>query len=307
MTTPSTVKPSLDDSPGNADWLRASWDVRGVDGEPVTSLKGLADVMGVDERQAAEQLLAQPFGKAAPAVLRSEAETLLAGGDALDATSWDDLLDPQAAPAGAPAEAAEEGSIFDGTDEAEGKGFVPFAKGSNKPKTGDDGKVKEAGDGQAKVKRGDYVRWSGGSGRVDLIVIGGVVPGMPKGDKPVFGSSTGPACRVVKYEKDGNGWKVTTTKVAVKASDLTKIDDLKPKTKAESKGMEALVAMIADRESPLGREAKIAYQRGESGWPGPERTTLSRDEWALGRAKALLDAADGYPLQGFADGDLLPE
>lgn len=102
-------------------------------------------------------------------------------------------------------------------EEVEGKGFVPFKKGG--------GTADKAGDGGAKVARGEYVSWSGGKGRVDLVVIAGVVPGV-KSAKPVFGSKASPAARVVVYAKSGSGWKATAEKVAAKASDLTKIDPL---------------------------------------------------------------------------------
>lgn len=197
-------------------------------------------------------------------------------------------------------------SMFDETDwdalerHAESKGFVPFEKGDSKPA--------KAGEGKAKVERGEFVSWSGGRGKVDLVVTGGVVPGV--GDsKPVFGSKDGPAARVVKYAKDGNGWKATSEKIAVKASDLTKIDDLKPPRKAERKGLEALVQIVADRAIPAGLSggsAQIAYRRGLKGWPGADVTTLDQEDWAIGRVEALVAAANGDVIEGFADTDLLP-
>ncbi|MFB7126175.1 hypothetical protein [Kitasatospora sp. NPDC056273] len=61
----------------NEDWLRSRrWDIRYPNGEPVTTLDGLAQVLRVDRQEAARRVLAQPFGKAAPASLRQEAESL---------------------------------------------------------------------------------------------------------------------------------------------------------------------------------------------------------------------------------------
>ncbi|MFD7450404.1 hypothetical protein [Kitasatospora sp. NPDC059827] len=59
----------------NEDWLRSRrWDIRYPNGEPVTTLDGLAQVLRVDRQEAARRVLTQPFGKAAPQQLRDEAE-----------------------------------------------------------------------------------------------------------------------------------------------------------------------------------------------------------------------------------------
>ncbi|WP_371517708.1 hypothetical protein [Kitasatospora sp. NBC_01300] len=61
----------------NEDWLRSRrWDIRYPNGEPVTTLDGLAQVLRVSRQEAARRILTQPFGKAAPAGLRQEAESL---------------------------------------------------------------------------------------------------------------------------------------------------------------------------------------------------------------------------------------
>jgi hypothetical protein len=301
---------SFDDTPGNTDWMRSGvWDVRNPNGALVESLAGLATVLGVEEAEAAEVLLSTPFGKAAPAGLRAEAEALRSGEGP---ESFDDLLDGAEEPIEEPTLETVGGGLFEDTDDlallAEGKAFggkqaPPFGSGKGKgDKTPD-----KAGEGSATVKRGQFVKWSGGRGKVDLIVTGGVVPGVD--GKPVFGSKTGPAARVRKYAKDGNGWKATDERVAVKASDLTAIDDL---PKRESKGLAddapaALVSLAQMAEGMVEAKAlSTAYERGLAGWPGSDKTDVPHETWALGRAGALVRASQGRPIAGFADGDLLP-
>ncbi|MBO1418017.1 hypothetical protein, partial [Streptomyces sp. FH025] len=66
----------------NEDWLRSrSWDIRYPNGEPVTTLDGLAQVLRVPREEAANRLLSQPFGRAAPEGLLEEAKTLVAKQD----------------------------------------------------------------------------------------------------------------------------------------------------------------------------------------------------------------------------------
>ncbi|MFJ8043837.1 hypothetical protein ACIRBX_25375 [Kitasatospora sp. NPDC096147] len=70
----TTGTPPSDQQQANEDWLRGrSWDVRYPNGDPVTTLAGLADVLGVGPQEAARRLLSQPFGKAAPRALLDEA------------------------------------------------------------------------------------------------------------------------------------------------------------------------------------------------------------------------------------------
>lgn len=285
---------TFDDTTGNTDWPRgATWDVRTKDGDPVATLSELARVLEMDEDAAAAMLLSTPFGKAAPAELRAEAEALTGEpGEPIDLGSLFGEGDPNP-------EVEVEASIFD--EVAVKGGFVPFVKGG--------GKAEEAGKGHAKVKRGEFVSWSGGRGKVDLVITGGVVPGVD--GKPVFGSKTGPAARVRKYVKDGNGWKATEERVAAKASDLTKIDDLEPKSKGKSGTKDAsvgaaLVEMAAQHEGVVeAKSLQTSYERGLLGWPGEEKTRLTREQWGLGRARALARAATGTPIPGFADADLL--
>ncbi|WP_406205227.1 hypothetical protein OH807_30465 [Kitasatospora sp. NBC_01560] len=58
----------------NEDWIRTRrWDIRYGNGNPVTTLDGLAEVLGIDRHEAAHRILTQPFGKAAPQELLDEA------------------------------------------------------------------------------------------------------------------------------------------------------------------------------------------------------------------------------------------
>ncbi len=73
----STGTPPSDRQQLNEDWLRSRrWDIRYANGEPVTTLDGLAQVLRVSRQEAARRVRAQPFGKAAPASLQREAESV---------------------------------------------------------------------------------------------------------------------------------------------------------------------------------------------------------------------------------------
>lgn len=293
---------TFDDAPGNADWLRATWDVRTKDGQPVTTLDALATELDVEPHEAAEMLLTTPFGKAAPEGLRAEAEKARSGAavsgwdEAVGGTPNDVLAATEREVEPLPDEEGEPGVKAFG-----GKQAPPFGGGK-----GGKGKPDKAGEGSAKVARGDFVEWSGGKGKVDLVVTAGVVPGVD--GKPVFGSKSSPAARVRKYAKDGNGWKATDDRIAVKGSDLTKIDDLpKPERKVLDDAPAALVDLAARYDGVVEAKAlRTAFERGLAGWPGEEKTALPRERWALGRAAALVHAAEGNEVQGFRDADLLP-
>lgn len=70
----STGTPPSDRQHVNEDWIRSrSWDIRYSNGNPVTTLDGLAEVLGIDRQDAARRVLTQPFGKAAPQQLLDEA------------------------------------------------------------------------------------------------------------------------------------------------------------------------------------------------------------------------------------------
>ncbi len=70
----TTGTPPTDQQHLNEDWLRSRrWDIRYPNGKPVTTLDGLAQVLGITRQEAARRILTQPFGKAAPQQLRDEA------------------------------------------------------------------------------------------------------------------------------------------------------------------------------------------------------------------------------------------
>lgn len=162
------------------------------------------------------------------------------------------------------------------------------------------------------ISSGSYVGWSGGHGRVDLIVTDGAVPGVAD---DVEGTVDSPAARVVVWE-DG---KPTRRKIAAAVHTLRRIPPIT--TGPEGKAGEParlLVGLHASHERSAealglpawqrvpGAAVKAAFDRGVAGWPGGEVTTLSRDEWALDRAATLLDVAVGRKsADATADGDLL--
>ncbi|MFJ6773368.1 hypothetical protein ACIQOV_20855 [Kitasatospora sp. NPDC091257] len=75
----TTGTPPSDRQQLNEDWLRSRrWDIRYPNGEPVTTLDGLAQVLRVSRQEAARRVLTQPFGKAAPTGLQREAEAVSA-------------------------------------------------------------------------------------------------------------------------------------------------------------------------------------------------------------------------------------
>ncbi|MEV8095259.1 hypothetical protein [Kitasatospora sp. NPDC085879] len=70
----TTGTPPSDQQQLSEDWIRSRrWDIRYANGNPVTTLDGLAEVLGIDRREAARRVLTQPFGKAAPQELLDEA------------------------------------------------------------------------------------------------------------------------------------------------------------------------------------------------------------------------------------------
>lgn len=86
---------------------------------------------------------------------------------------------------------------------------------------------------------------------------------------------------------------------------------LEPLTAA---GWAALVPMLAKFEAehgedtvPTGSAVKAVFERGGQSWPGPSKTTLTRDQSALARVDAFLTVAAGGEVPGYeADRDLLP-
>jgi hypothetical protein len=146
------------------------------------------------------------------------------------------------------------------------------------------------------IDTGSFVSFPGGKGRVDLVVKKGTVPGV---DSDVEATSDSPAARVVVW-KDG---KATREKRAYSTHKLKRIAPLDgPGKKDAVSGLVALhnfhVAQASAFNLPefrrLGAEQiKTAYDRGLEAWPGESVTSLSREEWALGRAEHLVKVAGG--------------
>lgn len=159
-------------------------------------------------------------------------------------------------------------------------------------------------DAPPSIDRGSFVSWSGGKGRVDLIVTNGKVPDAP-GD--VEGTPPSPAARCVVWEKDGEDWKAGTNKYAAKVQTLKRIPPLTKSGKSLG-GLDALVGLLADHEQEIeaknlpdsarvtGLAVKTVADRGMEGWPGDEVTSLTREQWAVGRVKAFLETAAGDDL-----------
>lgn len=159
------------------------------------------------------------------------------------------------------------------------------------------------------VSTGSFVSWSGGKGRVDLLVTNGKVPGVDGDD--VEGSKKTPAARVVVWE-DG---KPTRKKIAKSTHTLRRIPPLDKPEKKDP--LSALVATVAQHETMCdtlglpehhritGTAVKSVYDRGVGAWPGPDRTTLSAQEWALGRVDHFVKVASGQMQRPGNDVDLL--
>lgn len=262
----------------NEDWAKRTWDVRTSSGDPVDTLDGLAIVLGKSREAAAADLLKWPSGAAAPAALRKEAEDVVAG----------------RAPGGQPKP--------HGTFDVEG--LPGIADRSHLAADAPVAKPKP----EEQVKRGDAVTWNGGTGRVDLIVKRGIVPGAPN---VVHGRENAPAVRVVLADGE---------KAAVLASDVTVIDP-RPQVDVQGKGTNGLVTLVAAFQGAEGEHTppwarvtgtavKAAYARGKASYPGAAMTLLDADDWALGRVKAfltLLTTPERAPSNYTRDHDLLPK
>lgn len=147
------------------------------------------------------------------------------------------------------------------------------------------------------ISNGSFVSFSGGKGRVDLIVKKGKVPGV-EGD--VEATDASPAARVVVW-KDG---KATREKRAFNTHRLKRIAPLDgPEKKADpASRLVALVSAHETRCSALGLSSvqrvtgeavKSVYDRGIEAYPGADRTSLTRQEWALARAEHFVKVAAG--------------
>jgi hypothetical protein len=166
------------------------------------------------------------------------------------------------------------------------------------------------------ITAGAFVKWSGGSGRVDMVVKSGSVPGV---DKDVTGTASDPACRVTVWAKGDSGWSATDKKVGLKLSAVSRTFPLSSSKGGGTKDA-ALVGVLARHEErvtdaglpgwsqPGARAVLAVYDRGQQAWPGETKTILAREDWALGRVDAFLDLAAGDGLPGYVrDIDLLPD
>lgn len=212
------------------------WAVKSADGTPVTTLTGLAAVLGTGTDRAARTLAAdRVLLDAAPPRLQAEVK-------------------------------------------------AKFQKGG--------------GDKPPPIASGSYVSWSGGKGRVDLVVTNGKVPGV---DGDVEGSAKTPAARVVVWEND----KPTRKKIAKSTHTLKRIPPIGGFAKKSLDPAEGLIGVWADyaehceavglpaHARVTGRAVKAVYDRGVRGWPGAAVTALSAEEWALGRVEHFIKAASG--------------
>jgi hypothetical protein len=153
----------------------------------------------------------------------------------------------------------------------------------------------------ATIESGTHVEWEGKSGRVDLVVSSGIVPGV-EGEHT--GTADEPIARVVVGEE----------KVAVKVSALTAVDP-EPEYKGEAAALVGLLAEHSRKAEGKGASATLspeavqtAFERGLHEWPGEDVTGLTADQWAVGRVAHLSKAAlapEVAQTQGLNDADLL--
>lgn len=159
------------------------------------------------------------------------------------------------------------------------------------------------------ISTGTFVSWSGGRGRVDQVVTNGKVSGI---EDDVEGTAKSPACRVVVWEKDGDGYKPSKKKVGAMAATLKRIPPLRSgKKSAGTTSATTLVEMLGDHDQRIidegltddarvsGKAVKEVYDRGIASWPGVLRTGLTREQWGEQRVKAFLDTAAGSPVEGY--------
>lgn len=169
-------------------------------------------------------------------------------------------------------------------------------------------KPKPGGGTPPPITTGNFVSWSGGRGRVDMIVTSGKVPGV---DDDVEGSKDSPAARVVVWEKDGDGYKPSRKKIAKATHVLKRIAPLTGGKSAPAGSATALVELLAQHEQRVsydrlgehalvsGQAVKSVYERGVAAWPGEKSTMLTREEWAEQRVGAFLSVAAGDHVEGY--------
>lgn len=159
------------------------------------------------------------------------------------------------------------------------------------------------------IEAGSFVSWSGGKGRVDIIVTNGKVPGV---EDEVEGSKESPAARVTVWEKDGDGYKAGGKKVGAMVQTLKRIAPLQSGKAAPGPAGAALITLLAAHEERIthenlgaaaqvtGTAVKAVYDRGLSAWPGMEKTGgVSREDWAEKRVGAFLTVAAGDKIEGY--------
>jgi hypothetical protein len=277
----------------NEDWVKTmAWDVRNDDGSPVSDLKSLARTLGMSEGEAADELLNSAAASAAPKSLVDEARKAIAEGGAgteggFGTLEWED----------------GQGEPVD----TEGKALPPWLADKVK-KGGKDGSA-DTGSSTRKVTiaSGAYVSWSGGKGRVEMVVTNGKVPGV---ESDLTGSKDEPVAKV-RVWKDQSGTMVQTgERVAVKASSLKTTAPFGGPAKKELLPEDQLVAALAGFEGdtpPHPTAVKTVYARGLKSHPGELLTELSPEEWALGRVGAFLRKSAGEEIEDYTrDDDLLP-
>lgn len=162
------------------------------------------------------------------------------------------------------------------------------------------------------ISNGSFVAWDGGEGRVDLVVTNGKVPGV---SEDVEGTTKSPAARVVVYE-DG---KATGKKIGASTHTLRRIAPIGSARQKKSAHPGRLVSLLSEHETKCaemdlpshahvtGFALKAVYDRGVQAWPGHEVTTLTAQEWAIGRVEHFVKVAAGdvAPRAAGHDTDLL--
>lgn len=165
------------------------------------------------------------------------------------------------------------------------------------------------------ISTGSFVSWNGGSGRVNMVVTSGKVPGV---SADVEGTAASPAARIVIWEKDSNGnWSATNRVTAAKTATLKRIAPLSsPAGKSADAVLVAMHTHYKDTADELGAPSytvpdpaavKTVYERGLSSWP-EEKADVAREDWALSRVAAFFQMASGDGAEGYVrDVDLLPK
>lgn len=146
------------------------------------------------------------------------------------------------------------------------------------------------------IDSGSFVSWDGGHGRVDMIVTNGKVPGVIE---DVEGSVKTPAARIVVYDANG---KATSEKIAESTHTLKRIPPIKGSREGKA-SPEALVEILTEHDEIVeakgladhcrvtGYAVKAAYDRGLDAYPGEDVTSLTPQQWAMGRARHFVKVA----------------